>query len=49
MSITKIAQLIKRGQTALGIEFGSTQIKAVLITTDFRPIASGSYSWENNL
>ena len=49
MSITKIAQLIKRGQTALGIEFGSTQIKAVLITTDFRPIASGSYSWENDL
>lgn len=49
MNITKIVQLIQRGQTALGIEFGSTQIKAVLISPDFQPLASGSFSWENRL
>ncbi|MHC5375173.1 xylulokinase [Enterococcus sp. LJL120] len=37
------------GNTALGIEFGSTRIKAVLIGADFTPIASGSYEWENQL
>ncbi|MCO6549018.1 MAG: hypothetical protein J6583_14785, partial [Gilliamella sp.] len=49
LNISEIVQLIKSGQTALGIEFGSTQVKAVLITTDFQPIASGSYLWENTL
>ena len=49
MNITKIVQLIQRGQTALGIEFGSTQIKAVLISPDFQPLASGSFSWKNRL
>lgn len=39
--------VIKNGQTALGIEFGSTRIKAVLIGEDYTPIASGSYEWEN--
>jgi sugar (pentulose or hexulose) kinase len=38
---------IKSGNTVLGIEFGSTRIKAVLIGEDHRPIASGSYDWEN--
>jgi len=32
---------------ALGIEFGSTRIKAVLIGEDHQPVASGSYEWEN--
>jgi sugar (pentulose or hexulose) kinase len=32
---------------AIGIEFGSTRIKAVLIGEDHRPVASGSYEWEN--
>jgi len=32
---------------AIGIEFGSTRIKAVLIGEDHTPIASGSYDWEN--
>jgi len=32
---------------ALGIEFGSTRIKAVLIGEDHIPVASGSYEWEN--
>ena len=38
---------IKSGESVLGIEFGSTRIKAVLIGADQRPIASGSYDWEN--
>jgi sugar (pentulose or hexulose) kinase len=38
---------IEIGKTALGIEFGSTRIKAVLIGEDHAPIASGSYEWEN--
>jgi sugar (pentulose or hexulose) kinase len=35
------------GKTILGIEFGSTRIKAVLIGEDHSPIASGSHEWEN--
>ncbi len=38
---------IESGKTVLGIEFGSTRIKAVLIGEDHTPIASGSYDWEN--
>ena len=38
---------IESGKTALGVEFGSTRIKAVLISEDHMPIASGSYDWEN--
>jgi sugar (pentulose or hexulose) kinase len=34
-------------KTALGIEFGSTRIKAVLIGADNAPIASGDHEWEN--
>lgn len=45
----KRAEEIKRGDTSLGIEFGSTRIKAVLISSDFLPLASGSYEWETNL
>lgn len=33
----------------LGIELGSTRIKAVLIDQDNKPIAQGSHSWENQL
>ena len=40
-------QMIAEGRTSLGIEFGSTRIKAVLIGEDFLPLASGDYSWEN--
>lgn len=40
---------ILAGNTSLGIEFGSTRIKAVLIGSDHTPIASGSYDWENKL
>lgn len=43
------ANEIQNGQTVLGIELGSTRIKAVLIGTDNRPIASGGHGWENRL
>lgn len=36
-----------KGTESLGIELGSTRIKAVLIDDGFNPIASGSYTWEN--
>jgi sugar (pentulose or hexulose) kinase len=42
-----IQKAMESGKTALGIEFGSTRIKAVLIGEDHRPIASGSHEWEN--
>ena len=38
---------IESGKTALGVELGSTRIKAVLIGEDHKPIASGSHEWEN--
>ena len=41
--------IITSGQTALGIEFGSTRVKAVLVDTNCTPIASGSFEWENRL
>ncbi len=39
--------MIQEGNTALGIELGSTRIKAVLIDGNHKPIATGSYEWEN--
>ena len=44
-----IVSQIQEGKTSLGIELGSTRIKAVIVGEDFLPIASGSYSWENKL
>ncbi|MBU9723330.1 MULTISPECIES: xylulokinase [Bacillaceae] len=44
-----VKNMIVEGKTALGIEFGSTRIKAVLIGEDNTPIASGSHDWENRL
>ena len=35
--------------TILGIELGSTRIKAVLLDAQHRPVASGSHEWENQL
>lgn len=40
---------IAEGRTSLGIEFGSTRIKAVLVDEDNSPLASGSHEWENRL
>ena len=45
----KTKQDILEGKTALGIEFGSTRIKAVLVDETHEPVASGSYDWENSL
>lgn len=42
-----IKEMILAGKTAIGIELGSTRIKAVLIGEDNSPIASGSFGWEN--
>lgn len=49
MGIDKIAvkTAIEAGKTALGIEFGSTRIKAVLVDDHNHPIASGAHDWEN--
>lgn len=41
--------LIQAGKAVLGIEFGSTRIKAVLIDEDNKPVAQGSHEWENQL
>lgn len=40
-------QIIEAGKAILGIEFGSTRIKAVLIDQDNKPIAQGAHEWEN--
>lgn len=40
---------IEAGKAILGIEFGSTRIKAVLIDEDNNPIAQGAHEWENQL
>lgn len=49
MENVKIAKLIRNGETVLGMEFGSTRIKAVLIDAAGNPLASGSHGWENRL
>ena len=42
-------EVISSGQAVLGIEFGSTRIKAVLIDENHAVLASGSHEWENRL
>ena len=44
-----VYQSILDGRTALGMELGSTRIKAVLVDEHQKPIASGSHDWENRL
>ncbi len=44
-----IKQMIGQGKTALGIEFGSTRIKAQLAAPDGTPLAAGAHEWENAL
>lgn len=43
------AEAIRQAKTSLGIEFGSTRIKAVLIDEQYRVIAQGDHEWENHL
>ena len=47
MNRTDIQKTIESGKAVLGVEFGSTRIKAVLIGEDHAPIASGSHEWDN--
>ncbi len=44
-----VGEWIAAGKAILGIEFGSTRIKAVLIDDEHKPIASGDHVWENRL
>ena len=46
---TDTRALIAAADTALGIEFGSTRIKAVLIGPDHEVLATGGHAWENHL
>lgn len=45
--MSNLVSCIKEGQTILGIEFGSTRIKTVLIDDKYKVIASGNHDWEN--
>jgi sugar (pentulose or hexulose) kinase len=45
--MTSAREDIEAGRTTLGIELGSTRIKAVLTGADLRPLASGGHGWEN--
>lgn len=47
MTMNPATGAVDSSKTALGIEFGSTRIKAVLIDENHAPLASGSYAWEN--
>lgn len=47
MNLVETSRAIRQGNVSLGIELGSTRVKAVLVTNDFNTIASGSYVWEN--
>ncbi|MDD2971579.1 MAG: FGGY-family carbohydrate kinase [Lachnospiraceae bacterium] len=49
LSTNEIKEVIESGKAVLGIEFGSTRIKAVLVGPDNAPIASGAHDWENRL
>lgn len=44
-----VKEAITQGKTSMGIELGSTRIKAVLVNEEHQPIASGSHEWENKL
>jgi sugar (pentulose or hexulose) kinase len=46
-TLTHIQNVIQSGDAVLGIELGSTRIKAVLIGPNHEPVASGSHDWEN--
>ena len=47
MSAEENKKVIQEGRAVLGIELGSTRIKAVLVNEKNQPIASGSHEWEN--
>jgi len=43
-----IKNKILSGKTFLGIELGSTRIKAILTDDTYTPVASGNFEWENS-
>ena len=47
--MSNVKEVIESGKAVLGIELGSTRIKAVLIGEDHTPVASGDHEWENRL
>ena len=47
--MSNVKEIIESGKAVLGIELGSTRIKAVLIDDNHAPIASGDHEWENQL
>ena len=47
--MSNVKEMIEEGRAVLGIELGSTRIKAVLIDEEHNPIASGDHQWENRL
>ncbi|MDF2001025.1 FGGY-family carbohydrate kinase [Bacillus pumilus] len=49
MDHEETTKALKEGRTSLGIEFGSTRIKAILIDEAFQPIAQGTFEWESSL
>lgn len=49
MDINSAKNTVQSGNAIMGIEMGSTRIKAVLIDENHNPIASGSHDWENRL
>lgn len=48
-TVETVKEAIRSGKTALGIEFGSTRIKAVLTDGTHQPVAMGTHDWENRL
>ena len=49
MNKENVKTLIEAGKGVVGIELGSTRIKAVMIDENHQPVATGSYDWENRL
>ena len=49
MNTEDVVRHVREGKASLGIEFGSTRIKAVLVGPDLAPVAQGAFDWENRL
>lgn len=47
--MSDVKTMLENGNAVMGLEFGSTRIKAVLIDESHHPVASGDYEWENRL
>ena len=47
--MSTVKDAILNGETSLGIELGSTRIKAILVDGSYKAIAVGNFDWENQL